>query len=60
MTYVEEIGKYFVVMIESIGLMGDYQLAKFKSENVANEYSRKANKKMEKFDKRIGLNRNTE
>ena len=54
MTYVEEIGKYFVVMIESIGLMGDYQLAKFKSENVANEYSRKANKKMEKFDKRIG------
>lgn len=60
MTYVEEIGKYFVVMIESIGLMGDYQLAKFKSENVANEYSRKANKKMEKFDKRIGLSRNIE
>lgn len=56
MTYVEEVGKYFVVMIESIGLMGDCQLAKFKSENVANEFSRKANKKIEKFDKRAGVN----
>jgi len=53
MTYVEQVGKYFVVMIESVGLMGDYQLAKFKSESVAKEYSKKANKQIEKFDKRI-------
>jgi len=55
MTYVEEIGNYFFVMIESIGLMGDYPLAKFKSESVANEYSRKANNAVKKFNKRIGL-----
>lgn len=53
MTYVKKIGDCFVVMIESIGLMGDYQISKkFKSENVANEYSKKANKEIEKFDKR--------
>lgn len=53
MTYVEQVGKYFVVMIESVGLMGDYQLAKFKSKSIAKEYSKKANREIEKFNKRI-------